>query len=256
MNYQGKSVIVTGASVGIGRETAIRFGAHGAMVVVNYAASCDKAEETVKAVIDAGGKAVACQADVSQAPEADRIIETAVREFGRLDILINNAGITAFIPFKDLDAADADTWLRLYSTNVLGSFFCARAAAREMRKTGGGVIVNVASISGQRAAGSSIPYCSSKAAMLHMSRCLAATLAPDIRVCSVSPGNVDETRWNVGRENYDPEQAHRDAVALSLLGDTAKPADIAEAILYLASDEARFCTGIDLLVDGGRSYKV
>lgn len=256
MSYQGKSVIVTGASVGIGRETAILLAEHGAKVVVNYASSRTQAEDTVAAIADAGGTAVPCQGDVSKAEDADRVVATAVKEFGRLDILINNAGITAFIPFQDLDAADAETWLRLYSTNVVGAFFCARAAAREMRKTGGGVIVNIASISGQRAAGSSIPYCSSKAALLHMTRCLALTLSPEIRVCSVSPGVIEDTRWNVGRVNYDAAKAHDVAVEESLLREVGKARDIAEAIRYIASDEAGFCTGVDLLVDGGRGYKV
>lgn len=256
MSYRGKSVVVTGASIGIGRETAIQFAEQGARVLVNYASSRELAEETVAAISKAGGVAVPCQGDVSKAEDADRIIQTAVREFGGVDILINNAGVTAFIPFQDLDAADAETWLRLYSINVMGAFFCARAAAREMRKAGAGVIINVSSIAGQRASGSSIPYCSSKAALLHLTRCLAATLAPEIRVCSVSPGVIEDTRWNAGRVNYDAAKAHDIAAAESLVGDTGKSRDIADAILYLASDAARFCAGIDLLVDGGRSYRI
>lgn len=256
MDFQGKSVIVTGASAGMGREAAVQFAARGAKVVVNYAKAKDQADETLALVAKAGGVAVPCQGDVSKEEDAERIVQTAVKEFGRLDILINNAGTTAFIPFADLEAATPEVWMRLYAVNVMGSFLCARAAAREMRKTGGGVIINNASVSGHRPQGSSIPYCSSKAAVLHMTRCLAVTLGPEIRVCSVSPGFIEDTRWNTGRENFDAAKAHEDGIKLSLSGRVGSVSDIASAMLYLASDEAGFCTGIDLLVDGGRFFKV
>ena len=256
MNFQGKSVIITGASVGMGRETAVQFAAHGAKVLVNYAKAEKDAAETVDRIKKAGGAAVLCQGDVSKEADAERIVNEAVKAFGRLDILVNNAGVTAFIPFEDLDAASPEVWLRLYSTNVMGAFLCARAAAKAMKKTGGGVIINNASVSGHRPQGSSIPYCTSKAALLHMTRCLAKALGPEIRVNSVSPGFIEDTRWNVGRSNYDSAAAHSQGEDLSLLKRVGAAADIAKAILYLASDDASFCTGIDLLVDGGRAYKI
>ncbi|MDR1518851.1 MAG: glucose 1-dehydrogenase [Planctomycetota bacterium] len=256
MRFANKSVIVTGASIGMGRETAKRFAAEGAAVLVNYAKAEKDARQTADDIVKAGGRAALCQGDVSKESDAKKIVATAVGEFGKLDILINNAGVTSFIPFQDLDAAGPDVWERLYATNVVGSFLCARAAAAEMRKTGGGVIVNNASIAGQRANGSSIPYCCSKAALIHLTHCLASTLGPDIRVNSVSPGVIDDTRWNAGRSNFDAAKAHASGVEQSLLKRTGKAGDIAAAILFLASDEASFCTGIDLLVDGGRSYKI
>ncbi len=256
MSFENKVVIVTGASVGMGREAAKQFAARGAKVVVNYAKAETDARATVEAIRKAGGAAVPCQGDVSRDEDARRIVQTAVKEFGRLDILVNNAGATCFIPFDDMEAASPEVWQKLYATNVTGSFLCARAAAPEMRKTGGGAIVNNASFSGQRPAGSSIPYCCSKAALLHLTRCLAVSLAPDIRVNSVSPGFIEDTRWNDGRANYDPAAAHNQAIELSLVKRVGSAADIAAAILYLASDEASFCTGVDLRVDGGRYYKV
>ncbi|MCC8191165.1 MAG: SDR family oxidoreductase [Planctomycetes bacterium] len=256
MDFTGKAVIVTGASIGMGRETAVQFAARGAKVVVNYARAEDQAQETLATIQQAGGTAVLCQGDVSREEDAARIVATAVDAFGRLDVLVNNAGTTAFIPFTDLDAATPEVWTRLYATNVMGAFFCARAAASAMRKTGGGVIINNASVSGHRPQGSSIPYCSSKAALLHLTRCLAVALGPDIRVCSVSPGYIEDTRWNRDRPGHDPAAAHQTAVELSLLKRVGASADVAGAILYLASDAAGFVTGIDVLVDGGRQFRV
>jgi ketoreductase RED2 len=253
--FAGKSIVVTGASIGMGRETARRFAAEGGAVLINYVKSEAEAEKTRDDIAKAGGRAAICQGDVSREADANRVVGTAMKEFGRLDILINNAGVTSFIPFSDLEAAGPEVWERIYLTNVVGSFLCARAAAAEMRKSGGGVIVNNASIAGSRPAGSSIPYCCSKAALIHLTRCLAATLGPDIRVNSVSPGMIDDTRWNVGRSDYDPVQAHELGVEQSLLKRTGFAADVAAAILFLASDEAAFITGIDILVDGGRFFK-
>ncbi|MCL2000900.1 MAG: SDR family oxidoreductase [Planctomycetes bacterium] len=254
MNFENKSVIVTGSATGMGSETAKRFAALGAKVVINYAKSEAEAKTTVEAIKKAGGAAILCQGDVSREEDARRIVAAAVGEFGRLDILVNNAGVTAFIPFNDLEGATPEVWQRLYSTNVLGAFLCARAAAPEMRKSGGGVIINNASVAGYRPSGSSIPYCCSKAALLHLTRCLAVTLAPEIRVCSVSPGFIDDTRWHRSRANFD--QVQESGVAFSLVKRTGSSAEIAAAILYLASDEASFCTGSDLLMDGGMSFTV
>lgn len=256
MNFKDKVVIVTGASVGMGRETAKQFAANGAKVLVNYAKADADAAAVVETIRRAGGVAVACQGDVAKEGDAERIVATAVKEFGRLDILINNAGVTAFIPFGDLASATPDVWLRLYSVNVMGAFLCARAAAPAMRKTGRGVIINNASVSGHRPNGSSIPYSCSKAALLHLTSCLAVTLSPEIRVNSVSPGFIEDTRWNLGRANYDPTKAHDAAVEQSLAKRAGSAAEVAAAILFLASDEAAFCSGVDLLVDGGRFFKI
>jgi 3-oxoacyl-[acyl-carrier protein] reductase len=255
MDFTNKSVIVTGASVGMGRAAAMKFGKLGAKVVVNYARAEADAAETVAAIRSAGGTAILRQGDVSKEEDCKKIVAAAVREFGRLDILVNNAGTTAFIPFADLDAATPEVWTRLYSVNVVGAFMMARAAAREMRKTGGGVVINNASVSGHRPRGSSIPYCSSKAALLHLTSCLAVALGPDIRVNSVSPGFIEDTRWNADRKDYDAHQAHDDAVEQSLLKRTGGADDVADAILFLASDQSAFCTGIDVVVDGGRYYR-
>lgn len=254
MDFTGKVALITGASAGMGRAAAVKFAKHGASVVVNYAKSKQGAEETAAAIAGAGGKALVLQADVSKQEEAERLVAESAEHFGRLDILVNNAGTTAFIPFPDLDAAEPEIWRHLYATNVIGAFICARAAAKIMRRTGGGVIINNASNAGHRPVGSSIPYCVSKAAMLHMTKCLAVALGPDIRVNSVSPGVIADTEWNANRKNYDKEAALAAGAQSSLLQRVGCSDEIADAMLFLASD-ATFSTGIDIMVDGGRQYK-
>ncbi|MCD8349382.1 MAG: SDR family oxidoreductase [Planctomycetaceae bacterium] len=251
MDFTGKTVLVTGASVGIGRDTAVLFAKHGAQVGINFANSQLDAQETLSLVTKAGGSGVLCQGDVSREDDAKRVVSTCVQKFGGLDVLVNNAGITSFIPFPELDKANADVWRRLYEVNVMGSFFCAREAARAMGDKPG-VIVNVSSVAGHRPNGSSIPYAVTKAAVLHLTRLLAVTMGPNIRVVSVSPGVIDDTRWNTTRTDIDVQKMYDSAAAATPLKRTGHGSDIADAIVYMASDSASFISGVDLLVDGGR----
>ena len=247
-----QKVLITGASVGIGRETAVLFAKQGAQVVINYKSAETDAQETLHLVEAAGGKGYLAQADVSDASAAATLIHEAARLMDGLDVLVNNAGITRFIPFGDLDSVTAEDWDVLYKTNVQSMFFCCREAAKVMPE--GSCIVNLASISGMRPRGSSIPYAVSKAAILHLTECLANVLAPRIRVNSVSPGTIQDTRWNAGNVNFNPEQYQAGAkdIPMQRLGYAA---DIAPAIVYLASQEARYITGINLPVEGGMSVK-
>ena len=243
-----KKVLVTGASVGIGRETAVLFAKQGAKVVINYNSSEAEAQETLSMVEAAGGTGYLARADVSDADAAKALIHEAVRLMDGLDVLVNNAGITRFIPFNDLDAVTVEDWDSLYKTNVESIFFCCREAAKVMAE--GSSIINLASISGMLPRGSSIPYSVSKAAIIHLTKCLAKVLSPKIRVNCVSPGIIQNTRWNDNNTNFNLEnyQSGANEVPMKRLGD---PSDIAAAILYLASDQASYVTGINLPVEGG-----
>ena len=245
----GTTTIVTGAAVGIGREIAATLGREGGDVVVNYSKSRPEAETTAAMVGDAGGRALLVQANVSRDDQARSLIQQALDWTGRVDVLINNAGITARVPFENLDALTDEVWSRLYDVNVKGTFFCCRAAVAPMRQQGMGRIINLGSVAGLRPTGSSIAYCSSKAALIHMSLCLAKTLGPEIRVNVIAPGFVDETRWNEGVPNLDV--IRENAAAATPLRRVGLPADIAATALYLAS-EAAYTTGAVIVVDGGR----
>ena len=241
--FAGQVVLITGSSSGIGAATAHLFAASGATVVVNSVTSVD------------AGRALAAelpyasyvQADVSDAAGATGLIDEVVATCGRLDVLINNAGTTAVIPHNDLDAASPEVWRRIFDTNVIGTWQVTVAAVPHLRASGHGQVVNVSSLAGERPVGSSIPYACSKAALSHMSRLLANTLGPDIRVNAVAPGLVDTpwtADWTVVREFVK---------AQAPLQRTATPEDVAEVILGLA--RSTYVTGEVVLVDGGLSLR-
>ena len=245
----GKTAIVTGAAVGIGREIAISLGREGASVVINYSKSRNEAEVTAEQVRQVGGEPFPIQADVSNDGQVRAMVQQALDRFGRVDVLVNNAGITVRTPFENLEAMTDDVWDRLYDVNVKGTFHCCRAVVEPMRRQGQGRIINIASVAGIRPSGSSIAYCTSKAAVIHLSKCLAKTLGPEIRVNVIAPGFIDETRWNEGVPNL---QSLREAAAEgSTLKRAGLPADVADAALYLATG-ADFMTGGVIVVDGGR----
>ena len=148
--------LVTGGGTGVGRAICLQLAARGARVAVNYSRSAAEAQQTADEARAAGGEAVTLQADIADVAAADGLVAATVERFGRLDFLVNNAGTTRFVDYRDLDALDDALWDRLYAVNVKGAFYCARAAAATMRRTGGGSIVNVASVSGLTGSGSSI----------------------------------------------------------------------------------------------------
>lgn len=247
---EGRVAVVTGAAVGIGRAIAVAFGREGAKVVVNYSKSRKEAEETAGLVKQAGGEPLAIQADVSKDGEVRAMVAKTLERFGRIDILVNNAAITAFVEFPDLEALTDDVWDRLYSVNVKGTFFCCRAVVPAMRKQGSGRIINIASVAGVLPQGSSIAYSTSKAAVIHLSKCLARTLGPEIRLNVIVPGFIADTRWNVGRPNL--EATAQKAGQAAPLKRAGKPDDIADAALFLAT-RGDFMTGDLMVVDGGRA---
>ena len=229
--------LVTGSTSGIGRAVAERFGNDGYRVVVNSRRSVDAGEELAQSLPDA----IYVQADVSREEDAKRLVETALERYGRLDVVVNNAATTRRVAFADLEGADDELWHNVLDTNVLGPWYVSRAAAAALKEAKG-AIVNVGSVAGILAGGSSLPYAVSKAALHHLTRTLALALAPDVRVNAVAPGLVD-TPWT---EGWEMKPA---IVARTPLARAATPEDIAGAVADLAATP--FATGQVLVVDGG-----
>jgi ketoreductase RED2 len=238
-DFAGQVVLVTGSSSGIGAATAHRFATAGATVVVNSARSVE-AGQAVAA--DLPGASYV-QADVADPDQATALIEEVVAAHGRLDVLVNNAGTTEVIAHHDLVAASPDVWRRIFDVNVIGTWQVTVAAVDHLRASGRGQVVNVSSLAGERPTGSSIPYACSKAALSHMTRLLANTLGPAIRVNAVAPGLVD-TPWT---EDWDVVREFVHAQAP--LRRSATPEDVAELIVGLA--RSAYVTGEVVLVDGG-----
>lgn len=251
MDLEGRVAIVTGGGTGIGRATSLRLargGAHG--VVVNFSRSEKDARETAEELRSLGCDAVTHEADVADEASVKALIATTVDRYGRLDVLVNNAGTTRFIPHADLDALTDEVWDEILRVNLKGTFFCCRAAAPALKATKG-AIVNVASIAGHRASGSSIVYAVSKAGLLQLTRALAVSLAPDVRVNSVSPGLVS-TRWFRSRFGDEAAVAQEESFAAGTpLKRIAGPDDVAQAVVALLQNDV--ITGQDIVVDGGRN---
>jgi len=245
---QDKVAVVTGAAAGIGEATAELFAAEGARVVL---VDIEPTGEAVAQRIRShGGAALFVAADISVEADVQRAMQLADETFGRIDILINNAAVFVL---KGLEASVED-WRRSLDVNVIGTALCSRYAAAVMQRGGGGAIVNLASISGFIGQPHFLTYSATKAALLNMTRCMAVDLAPhNIRVNCVCPATIrtagsDRHMAQTGRreEEFLAEQA-----PLHLLGRVGTPREVANAILFLASDEASFITATPLLVDGG-----
>lgn len=251
MDVNGKVAVVTGSSAGVGRATVELLARLGAKVVVNYAHSESDARETVEAITSAGGTAHAFQADVRHDDQCRALIASAVERYGALHILVNNAGMTHFIPHRDLEAVTEQVFDDIFGVNVQGTFYCSRAAAPPMLAAGEGAIVNVASVAGIGGGGSSIPYGASKAAIINMTRSLARVLGPEVRVNCIAPGFID-TRWLQGGLGERYEQAKAATTQRAPLKDVATPETCADAILGFIQGNV-FVTGQTLVVDGGAS---
>jgi 3-oxoacyl-[acyl-carrier protein] reductase len=251
MELKGTVAIVTGGGTGIGRAVCMRLAKAGAKaVVVNYSRSKDEAEATAAELGLLGSEALVHQADISNEPAVKAMITATIDRYGRLDVLVNNAGTTHFIPHPDLEALTEEVWNDILSVNLKGTFYCCRAAAPQLRKAKG-AIVNVASIAGHRATGSSIAYGVSKAAVLQLTRSLAIALAPDVRVNSVSPGLVS-TRWF--RQRFGDEAAESQETsfaAITPLRAIANPDHVAQAVMAFVEND--LVTGQDMVVDGGKN---
>ena len=242
-NLSDKIALVTGSSRGIGRAMAIRLSREGASVAVNYVSNTDSAREVVADIEAAGGAAVALQADVAKLEDIQKLFDQCIEHFGRLDILINNAGIRISKNVADIEEAEYD---RLFAINVKGTFFACQQAAR--RLSDGGRIINISSaVTRMMLAGYSI-YSASKGAVDQITRVLAKELGGrNITVNAVSPGPVDTDLFREGKS----EEMIQLMAEMAALGRIGEVQDIADAVAFLASDAARWITGQCIHVNGG-----
>ncbi|TAK31843.1 MAG: SDR family oxidoreductase [Chloroflexota bacterium] len=242
----GKIAVVTGAGSGIGRQISLLFSGEGAKVVV---ADVDlaMAKATVESIAQSGGQAIPTRTDVSSALDVQELFGTAVRQFGTLHVLVNNAGIVVRKRFEDYTEED---WDRTYRVNLKGFFLCSKYAVPIMREAGGGKIVAVASISADVGYGPA-PYCASKGAIEALARQMAAELAASrINVNCISPGTTETA---ITADTLGNPVIRTGALRLMPLGRFGLPMDLAKAALFLASEDAEFITGVNLPVDGGQS---
>ena len=247
---KGKVAAITGASLGLGRATAIRMAEEGAAVALLDMLETECAALAAE-LTDRGFKARAWRCDVTSEAEVKRVIDEAAAHFGRLDVLVNNAGVSgANKPTHEITEAE---WDFVQAVNVKGVFFCTKHAIPHLRAAGGGSIINLSSIYGLIGAPDAPPYHASKGAVRLMSKTDAMIYAPDrIRVNSVHPGFIWTPMVQHHLENLgDVEEGRHQVDALHPLGHIGEPDDIAWGVVYLASDEAKFVTGAELVIDGG-----
>jgi 3-oxoacyl-[acyl-carrier protein] reductase len=243
---RGRVAVVTGASRGIGRATALALSRAGADLVVHYRHNEASAQGVAREIRAAGGAVEVVGGDVRSRHAMRELVRHARRWKGRIDLVVANAGIAE--P-GSLDSVDRASWLRILETNLMGPFELAQAASADLKETRG-AFVAMASTSGLVASTTELPYNASKAGLVMLTRCLALAMAPHVRVNAVAPGwvltDMTEAEWK------DPVRERRIASATPL-GRWGHPEDIASAVVFLASDMARFITGQVLVVDGGQS---
>jgi acetoacetyl-CoA reductase/3-oxoacyl-[acyl-carrier protein] reductase len=256
MSQRKRIAIVTGGSRGLGAAIATHLAEDGATVIVNYVRNAASANTTVRNIIERGGHAEAVQADVSEPAGIERLFEHIRKAHGRLDVLVNNAGINRDGAFLEMKLAD---WDAVHATNLRGPFLCCQQAARLMLASppddGGKCIVNIGASTGVRGRANGANYCTAKAGLMVLTRCLALELAPHVRVNTVVPGLVatDETRERFHLDDAAAAERHTQQIPLRRLGT---PGDIAEAVAFLCSTQARYITGQTLYVNGGHYMAV
>ena len=250
MKLSNKVALITGSGSGIGRASAILFSQEGAKIA---AADIDKegGHQTVDSIKQKGADAIFIQTDVTKASDVERMVKITLDRYGKLDILFNNAGIG--MPFMPIEQIEEDFWHRIMDINVKGIFLGCKYAIPAMKRQGGGVIINTASISGVRPRPGNTAYSTSKGAAIVLTKALALELAPfKIRVNCINPVVVDTPFLEKNISQSQLEEAKKTMLSTIPLGRLCQPEDIAHAALYLASDESSMVTGASLNVDGGR----
>lgn len=248
MDLNGAVAVVTGGNGGLGTCISRAFARAGAHVVVVYLERHEHARGVAEEVSALGPKAVAMAADVTDEEAIGSLVQTVMEQFGRIDVLVNNAGFNKWVPFPDLDQMTPDLWRHILNYNVTGPFLCTRAVAHIMRAQRRGRIINVASVAGLFPGGSSMAYATSKAALIHLTRCMAVALAPHVLVNSVAPGLMMGTRMTA---NLDPQYVERAKASVLIQAPVAKE-DVADQVVAFARTDS--ITGQCVAIDGGRVF--
>jgi 3-oxoacyl-[acyl-carrier protein] reductase len=248
MDLHGTVAIVTGGNGGLGQCICHALARAGSHIAVVYAQSREQAQGVVDELRQTGVRAEALQCDVTHPQQVDQLVTRVVETFGRVDILVNDAAYNKWIPFRDLDAMTYEEWTKILDVNLTGPMLCIKAVAPVMQRQGGGRIVNISSVAGLTPSGSSIPYAVSKAGLIHLTRCMAVGLAPDILVNCIAPGYLEGTR---ATSNLDPAYQEQ-AKAGSLLKRAADKDDIADQVVALCRTNS--ITGQTLGIDAGRFF--
>lgn len=247
MSLNGKVAIVTGAGSGIGKAIALELAAQGARVVVNYHSSHDPGEPVAGEIKKAGGQAIALQADVSRAEDINRMVEQTVEQFGKVDLLVNNAGIEHSSPFLEKSEQEWDLTL---AVNLKGPFLCTQAAARDMvRRKAPGTIINISSVHEDLPFPGYADYCASKGGLRMLCRDLALELAPyKINIVNVAPGAIATP---INEETLESPEKKAALIKEIPLGRIGQPEEVARLVAYLAGDDASYITGTTIVIDGG-----
>jgi len=247
VRLENKVAIVTGSSQGIGRAIALAFAREGAAVTVDYRSHAEEAEEVVGLIEGSGGRALAVKADVSVPADVEGLVGGAVEEFGRLDVMVNNAGVEQKMPFIE---TPLEVWNRIMAVNLTGAWLGCQEAARRMVEGGeGGRIINVSSVHEDKPMPTNSPYCAAKGGLRMLMRTIAVELAPHgITVNNIAPGAI-ETPINENLAD-NPDQM-KELLSEIPLGRIGQPEEVAELAAYLASDGASYVTGSTFVIDGG-----
>lgn len=252
MKLEGRVAVITGGTSGIGRTTAVLFGREGARVVI-VGRRREEGEKTGALVRGKGGEALFLRTDISRSQEVREMVRRAVDEYGKIDVLFNNAGINPESARRPLAECSEEDWDRIMDINVRGVFLVSKAVIPEMMKQGGGVIINTSSVLGQVAAKNRAIYSTSKSAVVGLTRGMALDYAPyNIRVNCVLPGLVETSMGQglIQSAKQDPKQ-WENLMRQYPIGRVGKPEDVARVVLFLASDESAWMTGSHITVDGG-----
>jgi 3-oxoacyl-[acyl-carrier protein] reductase len=248
MDLKGKVAVVTGGNGGLGQRICHALAAEGCHVAVVYTRSKDQAESVARDLEKYQVSAAAFACDVTERDQGLRLVDDVVKRFGHLDILVNDAAYNKAIPFTDLDGLTYEEWQKIIDINLTGPMLLTKAVAPTMKWQGGGRIVNISSVAGLGPTGSSIAYAVSKAGLIHLTKCMAVALAPEVLVNCVAPGLLEGTR---GTANLRPEQIENGR-RQSLLGKAADKDDVADQVVTMCRSNTM--TGQTLVIDSGRTF--